>query len=585
MKKHLFFIFMFSLAAYLNALPSIMVTGYWNPTGQMIAPFSQNPELNPDGWIGENWQELGYDVYSYFPVPDLYTGDFEVDYQDTWEDFWLIVEELHPLAIISFGAGAGPWEIETKARNLTNWAPDNEAPYLPTPNPPDDSVPVGFVRYTTLPVEAIESAVEDGTTLNAWIDWNGYAGSYLCEYMFYLETWYQNMHSSNYDEFPCLSAGFIHVSAIIPVWQAQEGAFITVETVLEYLNTFVDISGLIVSNYIDPSGALLTLNGTAGFFNITIDNSNGTFYLPYVPSGLYDVAVIHDDFFYGYTQMDINHDNTEIELELEDWSLEDQFTYAEDTQNIYQGYAYSNYEIACRLTQEEFSANDGSVFGKVSFRTPTSSDSCSLTVKIYEADAGSTTPGEIVYEQEESGFPGNEWLEHWVLIPVPIDLSMDYWIGYQIESVNGRIGWYDNGPVIADKGAWIKRGIWRQLDYFVDDPGNWQIKAHAYSPVNNQYDDYIIYPVLEYLRNFPNPFNPVTKISYGLSHETTVKLNIYNIKGQKVRTLLDAWQDRGEHCLEWDGRNDHAEELSSGIYFYRLSAEGHTHVRKMVLLK
>ena len=48
----------------------IMLTGFWEPTGQMIAQFSTDPELNPEGWKGENWENLGYDIYSYFPKPD-----------------------------------------------------------------------------------------------------------------------------------------------------------------------------------------------------------------------------------------------------------------------------------------------------------------------------------------------------------------------------------------------------------------------------------------------------------------------------------------------------------------------------------
>ena len=61
-------------------LRNIMLTGYWNPTGQMIAPFSNNTYLNPGGWKGANWEGLGYNIYSYFPKPGTYNGTFEVDY-------------------------------------------------------------------------------------------------------------------------------------------------------------------------------------------------------------------------------------------------------------------------------------------------------------------------------------------------------------------------------------------------------------------------------------------------------------------------------------------------------------------------
>jgi len=53
---------------------NILITGYWNPTGLMIAPFSNNTYLNPSGWKGSNWEDLGYNIYSFFPTPGTYNG-------------------------------------------------------------------------------------------------------------------------------------------------------------------------------------------------------------------------------------------------------------------------------------------------------------------------------------------------------------------------------------------------------------------------------------------------------------------------------------------------------------------------------
>lgn len=217
-------------------LRNIMVTGFWNPTGQMIAQFSNNSYLNPDGWKGENWENLGYNVYSYFPTPDLYNGTFKVDYQDTWNDFWKITSEINPIAIISFGAGSGPWEIEYNARNLINWINDNNPPLKPTPNPPDDSVPIGFVRHSSLPVEEISNAINEQTSINAWIDYNGDPGRFLCEYIAYLGMWYHSIHNTSDMIYPCYSAGFIHVNGNIQLSQAAEAANITIREVINYLN-------------------------------------------------------------------------------------------------------------------------------------------------------------------------------------------------------------------------------------------------------------------------------------------------------------------------------------------------------------
>jgi pyrrolidone-carboxylate peptidase len=214
----------------------IMCTGFWNPTGLMLIPFSTDPELNPNGWEGENWEGLGFDIYSYFPKPGDYTGMFEVDYQDTWEDFWNVTNQIHPFAIVSFGAGDGPWEIEYNARNLNSWVRDEKSPYQPTPNPPDDTQPVGFIRHSSLPVQQIADAVNDQTTIDAWVDVNGNPGAYLCEYIAYLGMWYQNTHNTTDDPNPCRVAGFIHVNAEVDVDEAMKATKITLRETIKYLS-------------------------------------------------------------------------------------------------------------------------------------------------------------------------------------------------------------------------------------------------------------------------------------------------------------------------------------------------------------
>jgi pyrrolidone-carboxylate peptidase len=215
---------------------NIMLTGFWNPTGQMLKPFSTNNFLNPDGWKGENWENFGYNIYSYYPNPGLYNGTFEVDYQNTWNDFWNITSKINPVAIISFGAGNGPWEIEYNARNLDRWIDDEKSPFQPTPCPPDDTVDVGYVRHSTLPVEEIKDAVNNGTNIEAWIDWDRNPGRYLCEYIAYLVMWYQDIHSSLDDQYRCKSAGFIHVRSNIAVDEAMKATNITIIKTIEYLD-------------------------------------------------------------------------------------------------------------------------------------------------------------------------------------------------------------------------------------------------------------------------------------------------------------------------------------------------------------
>ena len=88
-------------------------------------------------------------------------------------------------------------------------------------------------------------------------------------------------------------------------------------------------------------------------------------------------------------------------------------------------------------------------------------------------------------------------------------------------------------------------------------------------------------------QNFPNPFNPDTTIKYELAESADVTLQIYNVLGQVVRTLvLSDSQPPGRYQIRWNGMDDRGVSVSSGVYFYKISAEGKFHdVRKLMLLK
>ncbi len=87
--------------------------------------------------------------------------------------------------------------------------------------------------------------------------------------------------------------------------------------------------------------------------------------------------------------------------------------------------------------------------------------------------------------------------------------------------------------------------------------------------------------------NYPNPFNPSTTISFALNAEDTenTELVIYNLKGQKVKTLINEKLEAGNHQVTWDGKDENSKPVSSGIYFYKMKCGDYTSVRKMILLK
>ena len=87
------------------------------------------------------------------------------------------------------------------------------------------------------------------------------------------------------------------------------------------------------------------------------------------------------------------------------------------------------------------------------------------------------------------------------------------------------------------------------------------------------------------ISNYPNPFNPTTTINYSLKENSKVELDIYNIKGQKVKSLVNEVLPAGEYSVIWDGRDSNDKRVSSGIYFYKLKAGDFQRVRKMILLR
>ncbi|MCK5052305.1 MAG: T9SS type A sorting domain-containing protein [Candidatus Cloacimonetes bacterium] len=94
----------------------------------------------------------------------------------------------------------------------------------------------------------------------------------------------------------------------------------------------------------------------------------------------------------------------------------------------------------------------------------------------------------------------------------------------------------------------------------------------------------IEYPILK--SAYPNPFNPSTTISFSVHKESTIELSIFNIKGQKIKSLLSDQISAGEHSIIWKGNDDKGESVSSGVYLYKLIVNDKTEaVKKCLLLK
>jgi len=90
---------------------------------------------------------------------------------------------------------------------------------------------------------------------------------------------------------------------------------------------------------------------------------------------------------------------------------------------------------------------------------------------------------------------------------------------------------------------------------------------------------------IELRQNYPNPFNPLTNLRFEISDFGFVELEIFNVNGQKIATLVSKELPPGEYEVQWDARDDAGREVGGGVYFYRLTVNGYSLAGKALYLK
>ncbi len=135
-------------------------------------------------------------------------------------------EIRQPIAVITFSRGSinFSWELEMNQYNRDSWFRDYRVPLMPTPNPPDDSVPAGTLRLSELPVQEIVDAVNAANLgVNSFICFAGDGGGFLSEFAAYHGVWYQNIHDQPGHPAWCIAGGQLHVGSLID-WDIAERA-------------------------------------------------------------------------------------------------------------------------------------------------------------------------------------------------------------------------------------------------------------------------------------------------------------------------------------------------------------------------
>ena len=86
-------------------------------------------------------------------------------------------------------------------------------------------------------------------------------------------------------------------------------------------------------------------------------------------------------------------------------------------------------------------------------------------------------------------------------------------------------------------------------------------------------------------QNYPNPFNSDTTIKFNLNKPSNIIINIYNTKGQIIKSLTNKYFNAGEYNIKWKGKDNHNQNVSSGLYFYQIETEGFRITDKMLIIK
>ncbi|MDP3580833.1 MAG: T9SS type A sorting domain-containing protein, partial [Ignavibacteria bacterium] len=138
---------------------------------------------------------------------------------------------------------------------------------------------------------------------------------------------------------------------------------------------------------------------------------------------------------------------------------------------------------------------------------------------------------------------------------------------------------YLNTPSSGNKGwYWLTNSETTSAVYI--------IRAYVTNDLTGIEDEIEILPSSFTLsQNYPNPFNPSTVISYQLPKQSRVQIKIYDAIGNEIRSLIDEEKSAGKYNILWDSRNNYGTRVSSGVYFYKITADGFAQTKKMILMK
>ena len=235
-------------------------------------------------------------------------------------------------------------------------------------------------------------------------------------------------------------------------------------------------------------------------------------------------------------------------------------------------YGFGNSEESDKWSGVSFEAEESGYLTEIDFgvRYP-----MNWTVYVYDSFNG-TAPGTLM-----ESMSGSSDRNDWVTVPVnsiPIDAGQDFFVAVKFESETYPIS-FDNTGALSGRSYYSTDGTY--FDNILSAYGDANIRAKISTDAFISIEENIHLPnKISLFPNYPNPFNPTTTLSFSLINNDHVLLEVYDIKGRNIETLVNSKLFVGRHNIRWDGS-----QYSSGIYFIKLRTENIAMNQKIMLLK
>ncbi len=382
--------------------------------------------------------------------------------------------------------------------------------------------------------------------------------------------------------FAMLGQGQESAPNIVRIWNNYAIVVITYENALQKIdldnpsNTcYIYMEDSSSPNYfvIDGDTAYVNSNDLDKVYKVDLQNGTilGTVNVGRAPEGM----AIYNNYLYvactGFNPGDWSYGQGEVyKINLNDFTSDSIINCSTNPRNVV--FRNDKYYVVC-------TGNFDTETGKVDIYNA-SSDSLEQTFDCQNA------PGSI-YLTDNYLFLGNSY---------PADV-----FAFNMSDLSSATGSFSGGNVItghdnllvsADAVDYIQNShiyvydinnAFNQTLTFTVGVGVTDIVYHNPMPVANEQNEVVHFNIE--LSVYPNPFNPETNLAFNLKNESNVNISIYNIRGQKVRTLADRHFTSGNHSVKWNGKDDNGGNSASGVYFARIITSEGSATKKLIMMK